>query len=156
MIVRVSPTSAPAWDLTEAALARSKRLIHYPVMAVCYLQVQWADWSTGATPKHQDCEHGALSGLLVSEMLKRSVEEQLLGLGHCVWFVNITSGSPLWRIVRITPTSAPAWDRTGAALASSKCLNHYPVVAAYFWQVWWAGSSTNALICTKRYKFQFF
>ena len=40
-----------------------------------------------------------------------------------------------WRIIRVTPTSAPAWDRTGAALARSKRLNHYPVVAAYFWHV---------------------
>ena len=42
----------------------------------------------------------------------------------------------LWRFVRVTPTSALAWDRSGAALARSKRLNHYPVVAAYFWHVW--------------------
>ena len=44
--------------------------------------------------KHQGCEHGDLRGLLVSEMLKMSVEEEncimyaveerLLGLRHCV------------------------------------------------------------------------
>ena len=37
-----------------------------------------------------------------------------------------------WRIVRVSPNSTPAWDRTGAALARSKHLNHYPVVVAYF------------------------
>ena len=52
------------------------------------------------------------------------------------------SGSPLWRIVRVSPTSAPAWDQTGAALARSKRLNHYPVVAAYFWHARRAGCST--------------
>ena len=41
----------------------------------------------------------------------------------------------LWRIVRVSPISTPAWDRTRAALARSKCLNHYPVVTAYFWHV---------------------
>ena len=41
------------------------------------------------------------------------------------------------------PTSAPAWDRTGAALARSKALNHYHVVAAYYRQVQCAGSSTQ-------------
>ena len=40
------------------------------------------------------------------------------------------------------PTSALAWDRTRAALARSKALNHDPVVAAYFCQVWRAVSST--------------
>ena len=37
---------------------------------------------------------------------------------------------------------APAWDRIGASLARSKALNHYPVVAAYFWKVWCAGYFT--------------
>ena len=55
-----------------------------------------------------------------------TVEEQLLRLRNCVCFVNITSGSPLWRIVRVSPTFTPAWDRTGAALARSKRLNHNP------------------------------
>ena len=32
-------------------------------------------------------------------------------------------------------TIAPAWDRTGAALARSKRLNYYPVVEAYFCHV---------------------
>ena len=27
------------------------------------------------------------------------------------------------------------WDQSGAALARSKRLNHYPVVVAYLWQV---------------------
>ena len=35
------------------------------------------------------------------------------------------------------------WDRTGAALARSKALNHYHVMAAYFRQVQCAGSSTQ-------------
>ena len=51
--------------------------------------------------------------------------------------------SIFWRIVRVSPTSALAWDRIGAALARSKCHNHYPVVAAYFRHVRWAGSSTG-------------
>ena len=38
----------------------------------------------------------------------------------------------LWRIVRVTPTSAKAWDQTGAALARRKHFNHYPIVAACF------------------------
>ena len=48
----------------------------------------------------------------------------------------------LRRIIRVSPTSAPVWDRTGAALARSKRLNYYPVVGAYFWNVRGAGSST--------------
>ena len=40
----------------------------------------------------------------------------------------------------VTLPSALAWDRTEAALARIKALNHYPVVAAYeyFLQVWCA------------------
>ena len=38
----------------------------------------------------------------------------------------------LRRKVRFTSTSAPTWDRDGAALPRSKRLNYYPVVAAYF------------------------
>ena len=38
-----------------------------------------------------------------------------------------------WRTVLASAlTSAPAWDWTGAPLARSKALSHYPVVAAYF------------------------
>ena len=37
-------------------------------------------------------------------------------------------------MVRVSPTSTPTWDQTGEALARSKHLNHYPVVAAYFLQ----------------------
>ena len=38
-------------------------------------------------------------------------------------------------IIRISSTSASAWERTGTALARSKRLNHYPVVATYLWHV---------------------
>ena len=71
------------------------------------------------------------------------MEEQLLRLGHCVWFVNITSGLPLWRIVRVSPPSAPAWDRTGATLARSGGLHlacavsrrlHWPLFQSLVWQ----------------------
>ena len=34
--------------------------------------------SQGSPPKHRGYERGALSGLLVSEMLKRSVEEEIV------------------------------------------------------------------------------
>ena len=43
----------------------------------------------------------------------------------------------------VTLTSAPAWKRPEAALARCKALNHYPIVATYFWQVRYAGSSTG-------------
>ena len=43
--------------------------------------------------------------------------------------------SAFWRIVRVSPTSDPAWDQTGAAMARSKRLNHYPVLAAYLFHV---------------------
>ena len=41
----------------------------------------------------------------------------------------------VWRIIRVSPFFAPAWDRIGAALARSKRLNQYPEVAAYFCHV---------------------
>ena len=56
--------------------ARSKALNHYPVVAAYGWQVQCAGSSTGLPPSIKVAERGALSGLLVSEMLKRSVEEE--------------------------------------------------------------------------------
>ena len=61
-----------------------------------------------------------------------TVEEQLYRLGHCVSFVNITSGHHFGGLCASAPTTALAWDQTGAALARSKALYHFPVVAAYF------------------------
>ena len=42
----------------------------------CFWQMQSAGSSTGLPPSIEVAECGALSGLLVSEMLKRSVEEE--------------------------------------------------------------------------------
>ena len=42
----------------------------------CFWQMQCAGSSTGLPPSIEVAECGALSGLLVSEMLKRSVEEE--------------------------------------------------------------------------------
>ena len=55
----MAPTSAPAWDRTGAY----------------FWQVRYADYSKGLPPSIKVAERGALSRLLVSEMLKRSVEE---------------------------------------------------------------------------------
>ena len=57
-------------------MARSKALDHYPVVAAYFQQVQYAGSSTELPPSIKVAERGALSGLLVSEMLKRSVEEE--------------------------------------------------------------------------------
>ena len=59
-----------------AALARSKALNHYPVVATYFRHVWCAGCSTGLPPSIEVAERGALSGLLVSELLKRSVEEE--------------------------------------------------------------------------------
>ena len=108
-------------------------------------QVLWcAGFSTGIPPSIEAAEHGALSGLLVMRCLRGvwrrrivPVEERLLGLGHCVWFVNITAGSPLWRTVVVGSNFCSGLGLNQASLARSKALNHYLVVAAaYFWQVW--------------------
>ena len=72
----MTPTSAQAWDQTGAALARSNKLNHYPVVAAYLWQVWCAGLSTGLPPSIEVAERGALSGLLVSEMLKWSVEEE--------------------------------------------------------------------------------
>ena len=72
----MAPTSAPAWDRTGAALARSKALNHYPVVAVYFWQMRCAGSSTGLPPSIEVAKGGALSGLLVSEMLMRSEEEE--------------------------------------------------------------------------------
>ena len=90
----MAPTFALAWDQTRAAQARSKALNHYPVVAASIWQVRCAVSSTGLHPSIEVAEHGALSELLMSEMLKWSVmeedctmyivEEWLLGLGHYV------------------------------------------------------------------------
>ena len=72
----MAPTSAPASDQKGAALARSKALNHYPVVAAYFWQLRCAGSSTGLPPSVEIAELGALSGLLVSEMLKRSVEEE--------------------------------------------------------------------------------
>ena len=49
--------------------------------------------------------------------------------------MNITSGSPLWRIVRVAPTSAPTGVRTLAARGTSapeaKVLTTGPPVVPY-------------------------
>ena len=58
-----------------------------------------------------------------------TVEEQLYRLGHCVSFVNITSGHHFGGLWASAPTTALARDRTGAALARSKALNHFPANA---------------------------
>ena len=71
----VTLTSAPVGNLTRAALARSKALNHYPVVAAYIWQVGCAGFSTGLPPSIEVAEDGALSVLLMSEMLKRSVEE---------------------------------------------------------------------------------
>ena len=67
----IAPTSATAWDRTRAALAWSKALNHYPVVAAYFRKVRCAGSSTGLPPSIE-----VASGLLVSEMLKRSVEEE--------------------------------------------------------------------------------
>ena len=51
-------------------------LNHYPVVAAYFWQVQCAGSSTGLPPSIKVAECGALSGLIVSEMLNRSVEEE--------------------------------------------------------------------------------
>ena len=60
-----------------AALARSKALNHYPVVAAYIWQVRCAGSSTGLPPSIKVAECGTLSGLLVSDMLKWSVEEEV-------------------------------------------------------------------------------
>ena len=65
-----------AWERSGAALARSKALNHYPIVAAYFWQVRGAGSSTGLPPSIEVAKRGALSGLLVSEMLKRSVEEE--------------------------------------------------------------------------------
>ena len=41
-----------------------------------------------------------------------------LSLSNIMQTGTATKCFTVWRIVRVSPTSAPAWDRTGAALAS--------------------------------------
>ena len=56
--------------------ARSKALNHYPVVAAYCWQVQCAGSSTGLPPSIKVAERGALSRLLVSEMLKAECEKK--------------------------------------------------------------------------------
>ena len=72
----VTLTSAPAWKRPEAALARCKALNHYPIVETYFWQVRYAGSSTGLPPSIEVAECGALSVLLVSEMFKKSVEEE--------------------------------------------------------------------------------
>ena len=66
IIVRVSPTSAPAWDQTVAAPVRSKRLNHYPVVAAYFMHVRRAGSSTGLPPSIEVAEQRCVN-MLVSE-----------------------------------------------------------------------------------------
>ena len=57
-------------------LARSKALNHCPIVAAFFRQVWYAGSSAGLPPSIEVAKRGALSGLLLSEMLKRSAEEE--------------------------------------------------------------------------------
>ena len=118
-----------------AAPARSKALNHYPVVVAYFWQVRCAGSSTGVPPSIEVAERGALSGLLVSKMLKRSVEEENwtqwrsgCSDSDTVSDVWISRGGHHFRgLSDVTLTSASAGNRTKTALARSKALNHYPV-----------------------------
>ena len=98
-----------------------------------------------APPKHQGC-WACCSWVRCLRGVWKRIEhdgEAIAGTRTpCVWCGISQQGHHFRGLSGVTLTSAPAGNQTRAALARSKALNHYPVVAAYFWHVWYAGSST--------------
>ena len=74
----------------------------------------------------------------------------------CVWCGISHWGHHFRGLSDVTLISGPAGNQTGATLARSKALNHYPMVAAYFWKVWYAGSSTPVIFTPALFSYNLF
>ena len=57
--------------------------------------------------------------------------------------MSLGKNNIFWRTVGVDSNMCTGLGSNLAALARSKALNHYPVVAAYFWHVQCAGCSTG-------------
>ena len=74
-----------------------------------------------------------------------TVEERLLRLRHCMWFVNITTGSPLWSTVGVCSNFCTGLGSNRGHTGQKQSTWPLPRsggLEAYIWQVWCAGTST--------------